>query len=108
MVAPMPRVQVPSAATKGEIFQVKAIISHQMETGLRKDHEGNVIPRLIINKFVCRYNGVDVFIVDMHEAVAANPYFEFCLRATESGWLEFVWQEDGGRVYSLAHQLAVT
>ena len=44
----------------------------------------------------------------MHEAVAANPYFEFCLRATESGWLEFVWQEDGGRVYSLAHQLAVT
>ena len=54
MVAPMPRVQVPSAATKGEIFQVKAIISHQMETGLRKDHEGNVIPRLIINKFVCR------------------------------------------------------
>ena len=52
-----------------------------METGLRKDHEGNVIPRLIINKFVCRYNGVDVFIVDMHEAVAANPYFEFCLRA---------------------------
>ena len=70
MVAPMPRVQMPSAATKGEIFQVKAIISHQMETGLRKDHEGNVIPRLIINKFVCRYNGVDVFIVDMHQAKA--------------------------------------
>ena len=36
MVAPMPRVQVPSAATKGEIFQVKALISHQMETGLRR------------------------------------------------------------------------
>ena len=108
MVAPMPRVQVPSAATKGEIFQVKALISHQMETGLRKDHEGNVIPRMIINKFVCRYNGVDVFIVDLHEAIAANPYFEFYLRATESGRLEFVWEEDGGRVYSLAHQLAVT
>ena len=57
MVTPIPRVQVPSATTKGEIFQVKALISHQMETGLRKDSEGNVIPRLIINKFVCRYNG---------------------------------------------------
>ena len=108
MVAPIPRVQVPSAATKGEIFQVKALISHQMETGLRKDSEGNVIPRLIINKFVCRYNGVDVFVADLHEAVAANPYFEFYLRATESGRLEFVWQEDGGSVYSLAHQLVVT
>jgi sulfur-oxidizing protein SoxZ len=108
MVAPIPRVQVPSAAAKGEIFQIKALISHQMETGLRKDSEGNDIPRLIINKFGCRYNGVEVFTVDLHEAVAANPYFEFYLRATESGRLEFVWQEDGGSVYSLAHQLVVT
>ena len=107
MVVPMPRVQVPSAATKGEIFQVKALISHQMETGLRHDSEGNVIPRKIINKFVCRYNDVVVFVVDLHEAVAANPYFEFYLRATESGRLEFIWEEDGGGVYSLAHQLMV-
>ena len=107
MVASMPHVQVPGAATKGEIFQVKALISHQMETGLRKDGEGNVIPRLIINKFVCRYNGVDVFVADSHEAIAANPYFEFYLRATETGPLEFVWREDGGAVYSLAHQLVV-
>jgi sulfur-oxidizing protein SoxZ len=108
MVTPMPRVQVPSSVTKDEIFQIKAVISHQMETGLRKDNEGNVIPRLIINKFVCRYNGADVFVVDLHEAVAANPYFEFYLRATEGGRLEFVWQEDGGHVYALAHQITVT
>jgi sulfur-oxidizing protein SoxZ len=107
MVAPMPRVQVPSTATIGEIFQVKALISHQMETGLRKDSEGNVIPRRIITKFVCRYNDVAVFAVDLHEAIAANPYFEFCLRAIESGRLEFIWEEDGGGVYSLAHQLIV-
>jgi sulfur-oxidizing protein SoxZ len=108
MVAPMPRVLVPSAATKGEVLEVKAIISHQMETGLRKDGEGNVIPRKIINKFVCRYNGADVFVVDLHEAIAANPYFEFYLRASESGRLDFIWEEDGGGVYALAQQLTVT
>jgi len=108
MVAPTPRIQVPRTATKGEIFQVKALISHQMETGLRRDGEGEVIPRKIINKFVCRYNGVDVFAVNLHEAVAANPYFEFYLRATDSGRLDFIWQEDGGGVYSLAQQLAVS
>jgi sulfur-oxidizing protein SoxZ len=108
MVAPIPRVQVQSTATKGEIFQVKALIGHQMETGLRHDNEGKVIPRKIINKFVCRYNGVDVFVVDLQEAVAANPYFEFYLRATESGRLDFIWEEDGGGVYSLAQQLVVT
>ena len=107
MFTPTPRVQAPNAAAKGEILQIKALISHQMETGLRRDNEGNVIPRKIILKFVCRYNGADVFVADLHEAVAANPYLEFYLRATESGRLEFVWEEDGGGVYSLAHQLVV-
>jgi sulfur-oxidizing protein SoxZ len=104
----VPRVQVPSATAKGEIFQVKALISHQMETGLRHDDQGNVIPRKIINKFACRYNEVVAFKVDFHEAVAANPYVEFYLRATESARLEFIWEEDGGARYSLAHNLMVS
>jgi sulfur-oxidizing protein SoxZ len=107
MLTSTPRVQVPNAVAKGEIFQIKTLISHQMETGLRHDDQGNVIPRKIINKFVCRYNDVDVFSVDLHEAVAANPYIEFNLRATESGRLEFIWEEDGGGVFSLAHELTV-
>jgi sulfur-oxidizing protein SoxZ len=107
MFTPTPRVQVPNGAAKGEIFQIKALISHQMETGLRRDEQGDVIPRKIINKFVCRYNDVVVFDADLHEAVAANPYIEFYLRATESGRLEFIWEEDGGHIYSLTHQLMV-
>jgi sulfur-oxidizing protein SoxZ len=81
-----------STATKGEVFRVKTIISHQMETGLRHDAQDRVIPRKIINRFACRYGGVEVFSVDLHEAVSANPYIEFYLLATESGPLEFVWQ----------------
>jgi sulfur-oxidizing protein SoxZ len=108
MVAPTPRVQVPRSAAKGESFLVKTLIGHQMETGLRRDDQGNVIPRKIINKFVCRYNGIMVFSVDLHEAVSSSPYFEFYLRATESGRLEFIWEEDGGGVYALAHHLMVS
>ena len=107
MFTPTPRVQVPSAAAKGEVFPVKTLISHQMETGLRRDDQGNVIPRKIINKFTCRYNDVVVFSVDLHEAVAANPFIEFYLRATESGRLAFVWEEDGGDTYALEHHLIV-
>jgi len=107
MFIPTPRVQVPSTVSEGEIFQVKALISHQMETGLRRDNKGDVIPRKIINKFSCRYSDVVVFGVDLHEAVAANPYFEFYLRATESGRLEFIWAEDGGQTYALTHHLMV-
>ena len=107
MTTPTPRVLLPSGATKGEVFQVRTLISHQMETGLRRDDQGNVIPRKIINKFTCRYNDVVVFSVDLHEAVAANPFIEFHLRATESGRLAFVWEEDGGDTYALEHHLTV-
>ena len=107
MFTTAPRVQVPASAAKGEVFQVKTLISHQMETGLRHDDQGNVIPRKIINKFICRHNDVVVFSVDLHEAMAANPFIEFYLRATESGRFEFVWEEDGGGVYALEHHLTV-
>ena len=107
MTTVAPRVLLPSTAAKGEIFKVKSIINHQMETGLRHDAQGRVIPRKIINRFVCHYGGVEVFSVDLHEAISANPFFEFYLRATESGRLEFIWEEDNGGVYRLEHELAV-
>jgi len=102
-----PRVQVPKTATKGEIFQVKALISHPMETGLRHDEHGAVIPRKIINKFICLYADEIVFSIDLNESVAANPYFEFYVEATASGVIEFVWEEDGGACSKLRQSLVV-
>ena len=107
MVTIQPRVQAPSAVAKDEIFQVKTLISHPMETGLRHDSVGHAIPRDIINKFTCRYNDAVVFSVNLHEAMAANPYLSFYLRATESGRLQFIWEEDGGAVYTLEAPLTV-
>jgi sulfur-oxidizing protein SoxZ len=105
---PAPRVQVPRTAAKGEVVRVKTLmLDHPMETGLRVDSQGEAVPRKIINEFVCRYNGEVVFSVDMHEAVAANPYLEFAIRATVSGRLDFIWKEDGGAVFELNHYLLV-
>jgi len=108
VTTPIPRVMVPGSATKNEVFTVKAIIQHQMETGLRTDSTGKTIPRKIINQFVCRYGGVEVFRTDLHEAVSANPFLEFQLLATGNGLLEFSWREDGGATYSLYHDIVVT
>jgi sulfur-oxidizing protein SoxZ len=108
MGTPQLRVQVPAAAAKDHLFTVRTLISHSMETGLRQDDDGHAVPRKIINRFVCRYDGVAVFSVDLHEAMAANPFIEFELRATSSGRIEFSWEEDGGAVYRLAHDLIVT
>ena len=108
MSTPQPRVNVPSQAVRDEIFLVRALITHAMETGLRKDEQGQVIPRKIINSFTCRYNGEVVFKTEFYEAVAANPYLEFHVRARDSGTLDYVWEEDGGAVFTLQSSLTVS
>ncbi len=106
-MAVKPRVKVPKSAAAGEIFEIKTLISHKMETGLRKDKKGQIIPRQIINKFTCTLNGKEVFAADWHPSISANPYMAFNLKATESGTLEFKWHDDNGSVYSKTAELKV-
>ena len=103
------RVKVPKKAKKGEVFQVKTLASHKMETGQRKDKKtGKPIPRMIINKFACTYNGKEVFSSDWHPAVSANPYMAFYVKAEDSGTLEFSWTDDKGQVAKKSAKLTVT
>ena len=60
-----PRVKVPKKAVSGDIVEIKALISHPMHTGLRKDKKtGKKIPRRIINKFAANFNGQEVFVAN--------------------------------------------
>jgi sulfur-oxidizing protein SoxZ len=108
MASNRPRVRVPRKAAKGEVIGIKTLISHEMETGQRRDDEGNKIPRQIIHTFKCNYNGKTVFEADMYPGVSANPYFEFFVKAEESGELEFVWTEDGGQTFSTKEKIEVS
>lgn len=108
MAQPRSRVKVPRKAARDDVVEIKTLISHPMETGLRYDAEGNRIPRHIINRFVCKYNGEVVFSADLEPAVAANPYLRFHVRASESGELEFIWYGDGGAVYTRTASITVT
>ena len=103
-----PRLSVPKTAKKGEVITIKTLISHSMETGLRKDKSGKKVPRKIINKFIATYNGEEVFRADWHPAISANPYMSFNTIATESGTLEFQWVDDDGTVYKKSAKITVT
>lgn len=95
-----PRVRVPKTAEAGEIVTIKTLIRHPMESGQRKDKDGNTIPRHIINKFTVTFNGEMVFGCDLEPAVSANPYFEFELKVPETGTVAFEWVDDDGSVYT--------
>lgn len=89
-------INVPKTAKRGETIAIKALISHVMETGFRPGRDGVLLPRDIITSFVCKYNGEEVFSAELFPAVAANPYFAFHTKATESGTLTFTWTGDNG------------
>jgi sulfur-oxidizing protein SoxZ len=78
-----------------------------METGLRKDKDGNVIPRQIINKFTAEFNGATVFSMDLEPSVSSNPYIEFYAKVPESGTFKFSWHDDNGEVYSTENAIEV-
>ena len=89
-------ISAPKQARRGEIIEIKTLVSHPMETGYRRDQVGGAIPRDIIRRFVCTYNGTEVFRADLHPAIAANPFIVFSTVATESGTLKFEWTGDNG------------
>ena len=67
-----------------------------METGYRPGADGQTLPRDLIRRFTCRYEGEVVFSAELYAAVAANPYLAFTTVATTSGKLEFAWEGDHG------------
>ncbi len=102
-----PRVKVPKKAAAGEAITIKTLISHKMESGQRKDKEGNLIPRSIINRFTCEFNGQLVVDVKMESAISTNPYFQFEATVPEAGDFVFTWYDDDGSVYDTKKSVAI-
>ncbi len=89
-------IHLPKKAKRGEVIEIRTMISHVMETGFRRTQQGEPIPRNIITAFACRYNGVEIFRADLFPAMTANPFLVFHTVAVESGTLTFQWTGDNG------------
>ncbi|MBI5277904.1 MAG: thiosulfate oxidation carrier complex protein SoxZ [Burkholderiales bacterium] len=89
-------IHMPATAARGAVIEIRAVIAHPMETGYRPGSDGRVLPRDIIRRFACRYDGETVFSAELHPAISANPYLAFHTVATASGTLEFEWTGDNG------------
>jgi sulfur-oxidizing protein SoxZ len=102
-----PLVNVPAKVKRGQVFEIKTMISHVMEPGYRYTTTGARLPRDIVTSFSCSYNGVEIFRADLSPAVAANPFITFFTMANESGTLEFKWTGDNGFSETAVASIAV-
>jgi thiosulfate oxidation carrier complex protein SoxZ len=88
---------VPRKVKTGEAFEVRILIRHPMETGLRHDAMGREVPRDIIHSFECSVDGEAVFAATLHPAISANPFLAFRAKLARSGTMVLRWVDDQGR-----------
>ena len=89
-------INVPPRAKRGDVIEIKTLMSHIMETGYRHTADGAIVPRDIITSFTCRYNGSEIFRAELFPAIAANPFLSFFTIAADSGTFDFEWTGDNG------------
>jgi sulfur-oxidizing protein SoxZ len=98
----------PSSARVGEVVEVRALAQHPMETGYRRSSEGEFLPRDLVRRVECHFEGELVFAADLHAAIAANPYVAFYLKLASSGSLTVRWQGDRGVAHSETLRITAT
>ncbi len=109
MATVKPRIKLDKKeAKKGELVEVKALVQHVMETGNRRDADGKLVPRKILNKFVCTVAGKQVFAADFETAISANPYIQFKFKAVESGPVVLTWTDDDGSTITGEESITVS
>ncbi|HTY98745.1 MAG TPA: thiosulfate oxidation carrier complex protein SoxZ [Rhodocyclaceae bacterium] len=85
------------ALQKGDITAITAIVSHPMETGLRKDDGGKVVPAHFIQSLTVDVGGRRVVDSRLNTAVSANPVFNFKIAGAKVGdKVALNWQDNLG------------
>ncbi len=86
------------AKVKGDTTVVKALVSHPMETGLRKNKKtGKIIPAHFIQEITCNHNGNDVLKANWGTAISKNPYLSFKFNGAKKGdTLKMSWVDNKG------------
>jgi sulfur-oxidizing protein SoxZ len=78
-----------------------------METGYRRDLNGQSIPLHIVDRLTCRVAGREVFTAELGSGIAANPYLAFYATATESGEVQVEWSDNRGEKGSVSAKFTV-
>ncbi|MCK4951660.1 MAG: thiosulfate oxidation carrier complex protein SoxZ [Gammaproteobacteria bacterium] len=95
------------ANLKGDVTTVKALITHPMETGMRKNKKtGKKVPAHYIQDLVAEHNGKKILNADWGPAVSANPYISFKFKGAKVGdKVKLSWVDNKGK--SDSHDVAV-
>ena len=85
------------AQSAGDKTTVRVLMSHEMETGQRKDASGNTIPAWFIQEVTAAHNGKQVLSAQWGAAVSKNPFMQFTVKGAKAGdKITVTWVDNKG------------
>jgi sulfur-oxidizing protein SoxZ len=85
------------AQVKGDVATVRVLMSHEMESGQRKDSAGNLVPAMHITEVSASLNGKEVVTADWGSAVSKNPFLQFMVKGAKAGdKITVTWKDTKG------------
>ena len=85
------------AQVQGSGAVVRVLMSHEMETGLRKDAAGKTVPAWHITEVTAALNGTPVLTAWWGTAIAKNPFTQFTIKGAKSGdKISISWTDNRG------------
>ena len=74
------------ARMKGDVAEVKCLMNHVMETGLRKDSKtGQIVPAHFITNVTCEVGGKQVMDAQWGGGISKNPYLAIKVKGAKAG-----------------------
>ncbi|OWQ83797.1 thiosulfate oxidation carrier complex protein SoxZ [Roseateles aquatilis] len=85
------------AQAAGDKTTVRVLMSHEMETGQRKDSAGKTIPAWFIQEITAQLNGKTVLTAEWGPAVSKNPFLQFTVKGAKAGdKIAVTWRDNRG------------
>ncbi len=101
-----PRVRIPSGAKPGEVIEIRTLVDHPMETGIRTDGTSPP-PRNMLARFTARMNGEPVMEVDFRNGTSPNPYLVFFVTVERTSDFDFEWVDEAGKSVTASSKVTV-
>ena len=85
------------AQAAGDKATVRVLMSHEMESGQRKDSAGKTIPAWFIQEVTASHNGKVVMTAEWGPAVSKNPFLQFTIKGAKAGdKVTITWKDNKG------------
>jgi sulfur-oxidizing protein SoxZ len=93
------KILLPRSIQRDSLIYIRTLITHPMDTGFFRDHQGSPIPAYFIQDVRVTYGGDEVARFRWTSGISRDPFLTFPLKATREAPLEITWTDNRGGVF---------